>query len=190
MIRKAARMKSEAAEKLPRNINTSKLQAALISEVHFFDGKPLNEIVQQVLERDFGIINPSTEVIHYGACVCLWQLFKQLMIGSEVRKLVERGTFADSEMEDLRKQCTTIFDIDVAELRQVEGYCLKFRTDTDLSEEHVAAVHQNYRKLFDSIGLEYFNAPEQHFVLASIVLAASMVQRHHCKPGEEAEVAA
>lgn len=86
MVLKAAEMKAEHAEKLPRNINTSRLQAALVAEVRNFHGEPLNEIVRRVLKRDFGSNNPTLETVLYGACVCLWQLFRQLMIGATVQR--------------------------------------------------------------------------------------------------------
>jgi hypothetical protein len=177
MVLKAAKMKAERAEKLPRKVNTSRLQAALVAEIHHFHGEPLNEIVRRVLKRNFGSNNPPLDVVNYGACVCVWQLFRQLMIGSAVRKLKEnRGTITNCEMEDLRKLYAVTFNVDVDELRQTAAMLLGFRKDTDMTEEQAWALDQNYRNAFNDLGLEYSpDAPEQDFALAGIALATVLL---------------
>jgi hypothetical protein len=179
MVLKAAKMKAEAAEKLPRNVNTSRLQARLVAEVRNFHGEPLNETVRRVLKRDFGSNNPTLATVHYGACVCIWQIFRQLTIGDAIRKLRENPRIiSDAEMEDLRKQFAGTFNVDVDELRQTAAMLLGFRKDTDMTEEQAQRRDQNYRNTFNDLGLEYSpDAPEQDFALASVALATVLLSR-------------
>jgi hypothetical protein len=100
------------------------------------------------------------------------------VIGPTVRKLKDRGTITDAEMEDLRKQFAGTFNVDVDELRQTAAMVLGFRKDTDITEERARAVDQNYRDTFNNLGLEYSpDAPEQDFALASIALATVLLSR-------------